>query len=262
MKAVILCGGQGARMREETEFRPKPMVRVGSRPMLWHIMKILAHHGVHDFVMCLGYRGDQIKEYFLNYEAMNSDFTVALGRRHEISYHGAHDEQDFRITCADTGLDAMTGGRVRRIRNYVEGETFLVTYGDGVADIDVQALIAFHKSHGKAATVTTVRPVSRYGLVALDGERVTRFAEKPDIEGWASAGFFVFEPAVFDYLGDNGDACVLEQEPMARLAADGQLMAFRHEGFFFAMDTYREVAEINRIWASGDAPWKVWNGNT
>jgi len=258
MKVVILCGGQGARMREETEFRPKPMVRVGARPILWHIMKIFAHHGLSDFVMCLGYRGDQIKEYFLNYEAMNSDFTVALGRRHEITYHGAHDEQDFRITCADTGPDSMTGGRVRRIKPFVDGETFVVTYGDGVADIDVKALLAFHRSHGKLATVTTVRPVSRYGLVALDGDNVRRFAEKPDIEGWASAGFFVFEPGVFDYL-DGGDACVLEQEPMARLAADGQLMAYRHEGFFFAMDTYREVAEINRIWASGDAPWKLWD---
>lgn len=260
MKVVILCGGLGARMREETEFRPKPMVRVGSRPILWHIMKIFAHHGLRDFVMCLGYRGDQIKEYFLNYEAMNSDFTINLGRRNEIEYHGAHDEQDYRITLADTGAETMTGGRVRRVRPFLDDDTFMVTYGDGVADIDIKKLLAFHKSHGKLATVSTVRPVSRYGLVALDGQKVTGFAEKPDIEGWASAGFFVFQREVFEYLDTGaGDQCVLEQEPMSRLAADGQLMAYRHDGFFFSMDTYREVGAINEIWASGKAPWKVWS---
>lgn len=258
MKVGILAGGFGSRLAEETEIRPKPMVEIGGRPILWHIMKMFAHHGLRDFVMCLGYRGDQIKEYFLNYEAMNNDFTIALGRRQEVEYHGSHDEQNFRITLADTGAETMTGGRVRRVRPYIDEETFMVTYGDGVADLDMRKLLAFHKAHGKLATVTTVRPVSRYGLVNLEGDNVTSFAEKPEIEGWASAGFFVFQREVFEYLGDRDD-CVLEHGPLTRLAREGQLMAYQHDGFFFAMDTYREVDALNKIWNGGDAPWKLWS---
>ena len=258
MHIVILCGGQGTRLREETEFRPKPMVEIGNRPILWHIMKCFAHFGFQKFILCLGYRGNYIKEYFLNYEAMNNDFTIALGRMHQIAYHGEHAEQDFRVTLVDTGLNTMTGGRVKRIENQVDGDTFMLTYGDGVSDVDISKLMAFHRAHGKLATVTTVRPPSRYGLLELDDKSgVQSFAEKPQLDGWASMGFFVLNRGVFDYL-TGGDACVFEQGPLQRLAADGQLMAFSHEGFFYAMDTYREYQALNEMYASGNAPWKVW----
>jgi glucose-1-phosphate cytidylyltransferase len=189
MKVVILCGGIGTRLREETEFRPKPLVDVGGRPILWHIMKTYSAAGFRDFVLCLGYRGDMIKDYFLNYEAMNNDITIALGRRSEVRYHGGHEEQDFSVTLADTGQESMTGGRIKRIEKFVDGDTFFVTYGDGVADIDVGKVLAFHRSHGRLATVTAVRPSSRFGLLELEGDgRVSKFGEKPQLEGWASAG--------------------------------------------------------------------------
>jgi glucose-1-phosphate cytidylyltransferase len=257
MKVIILCGGLGTRLREETEYRPKPLVDVGGRPILWHIMKLYAHYGFRDFVLCLGYRGNMIKEYFLNYEAVNNDFTICLGAQNHINYHGVHKEQDFRVTLADTGLETMTGGRVKRVEKYVDDDTFMVTYGDGVADLDIQALIDFHRAHGRLATVTSVRPISRFGILDVDkGGRVLSFAEKPRMDGWASAGFLVFNRRVFDYL--SGDDCVLEQEPLERLAREGQLIAYRHTGFFYAMDTYREYKYLNEIWASGKAPWKVW----
>jgi glucose-1-phosphate cytidylyltransferase len=256
MKTVILCGGLGTRLREETEYRPKPLVDVGGRPILWHIMKLYAHHGFHDFVLCLGYKGNMIKEYFLNYEAMNNDFTICLGREARLDFNGSHQEQGFQVTLADTGLNSMTGGRVKRIQKYVEGGTFMVTYGDGVSDVDVSKLLHFHRSHGRLATLTTVRPISRFGILDVSAGQVSRFIEKPQIEGCINAGFFVFEPAVFDYL--QGDDCILEREPLENLAADGQLMAYQHDGFFFAMDTYREYQYLNDLWASGSAPWKVW----
>lgn len=257
-KVVILCGGQGTRLREETEYRPKPLVDIGGRPILWHIMKLYAHYGFYDFVLCLGYRGNMIKEYFLNYEAMNNDFTICLGRKHQISYHGNHKEQDFHVTLADTGQDAMTGGRVKQIENYVDDDHFMVTYGDGVADVNIRAVIDFHRAHGRLATVTAVRPVSRFGVldVSSDGSEVLSFAEKPQTDGWMNAGFFVFNRRVFDYL--HGDDCILEREPLERLAREGQLAAYRHDGFFFAMDTYREYQYLNELWANGKAPWKVW----
>jgi len=257
MKIVILCGGQGTRLREETEFRPKPLVPVGERPILWHIMKMYAHYDFRDFVLCLGYRGSMIKEYFLNYEAMNNDFTICLGRRSQIQFNGGHEEQDFRVTLADTGQESMTGGRLRRIAHYIDSDTFMVTYGDGLANVNIAELLAFHRKHGRKATVTTVRPVSRFGAVEIgDGGTVHSFAEKPRADGWVSAGFFVFERAVLDYL--DGDACILEKEPLERLAAEGELMAYRHDGFFFAMDTYREYLALNELWASNQAPWRVW----
>jgi glucose-1-phosphate cytidylyltransferase len=258
MKVVMLCGGLGTRLREETEFRPKPMVEVGGRPILWHIMKLYAHYGFNDFVLSLGYRGNMIKEYFLNYEAMNNDFTICLGQSSQIKYNGVHTEQGFCVTLADTGLDSMTGGRIKRIQKYIDADTFMVTYGDGLADLDIGRLVEFHKSHGKLATVTTVRPVSRFGSVALDENgAVKQFMEKPRSEGWISSGFFVFQRGVIDYL--SGDNCVLEREPLENLAADGQLKAFRHHGFFFAMDTYREYQYLNELWSTGKAPWKVWS---
>ncbi len=258
MKVVILCGGMGTRLREETEFRPKPMVTIGGRPILWHIMKLYAHYGFRDFVLCLGYRGNMIKEHFLNYEAMNNDFTIELGAKNRIEYHGAHDEKDFKVTLVDTGLDSQTGARIKRIEPHIQEDTFMVTYGDGVADVDIAQLVAYHRSHGRQVTVTTVRPTSRFGILEVDQHgAVTRFAEKPTLDGWVSTGFFVFDRKVFDHLSAD-PACVLERDPMERLAKEGELMTYRHEGFFYAMDTYREFQLLNELWDSGRAPWKVW----
>lgn len=258
MKVVILAGGLGTRLREETEFRPKPMVEVGGRPILWHIMKLFACHGIVDFVVCTGYKGDVIKDYFLNYDARNNDFTITLGRSIETEFHDRHLESEWTVTVADTGHDTQTGGRVARVRRYVAGETFMVTYGDGVADVDITALLAFHRAHGRTATLTTVRPVSRFGVLDLDEDdgRVQHFREKPQADGWVNAGFLVFEPAVFDYL--TGDDCILEQEPLQALAKDGELVAYRHDGFFQPMDTFREATLLNELWDQG-APWKVWD---
>jgi glucose-1-phosphate cytidylyltransferase len=258
MKVIVLCGGQGTRLREETEYRPKPLVDVGGRPILWHIMKLYAHYGLRDFVLCLGYRGNMIKEYFLNYEAMTNDFTIRLGQQHQITYHDFHQEQDFKVTLADTGLDSMTGARVKRVERYVDEDTFLVTYGDGVSDVNIRDLLRFHHSHGRLATVTTVRPTSRFGVINLDEQSsVQSFAEKPQVEGWISAGFFVFQRRFFDYLSEN-PACILEREPLEKIAREGQLMAYRHDGFFYAMDTYREYIYLNELWNSNRAPWAVW----
>lgn len=258
MDVAILCGGQGARMREETEYRPKPMVEVGGRPLLWHIMRLFGHHGLNRFVLCLGYKGSMIKDYFLNYEAMTQDCTVAIGGMRQVWYHGNHETFDFEVTLADTGLDTHTGGRVQRIQSLIKSDAFIVTYGDGLSDIDINKLIAFHRSHGKLATVTTVQPVSRFGIMQIDGRsQVTSFAEKPKVEGWISAGFFVFSKQVFDYL-DGGDMQILENEPLERIAADGQLMAFKHDGFFFPVDTYRDYLHVNELWKENAAPWKVW----
>jgi glucose-1-phosphate cytidylyltransferase len=256
VKVVVLCGGQGTRLREETEYRPKPLVEIGGRPILWHIMKIFGCYGLNEFVLSLGYRGNMIKEYFLNYEAMNNDFTISLGTRGDIAYHGAHHEGQFVVTCVDTGLETLTAGRVAGVASHL-GDRFVVTYGDGVANIDIAALLDFHTSHGRLATVTTVRPTSRFGVLDIaDDGAVRRFVEKPKLDGWASAGFFVFERSALDYL--QSDAGMLEDGPLARLAADDQLMAYRHPGSFFAMDTYREYQMLNEMWASGTAPWKVW----
>lgn len=261
MKVIILCGGQGTRLREETEFKPKPMVLVGGRPILWHIMKMYAHYGHTDFVLCLGYKGAMIKEYFLNYQAMNNDFTIRLGNHREIESHGAHGEEDFRVTLADTGEDTMTGSRVKQVERYVDDDLVCVTYGDGVSDVDIGKVIAFHKAHGRIGTITSVRPQSRYGVLQI-GEKgvVENFAEKPQSEGWVSAGLFVFQKKFFDYL--SGDpSCVMEQEPLQKLARDGELMAYQHDGFFFAMDTYRESIKLNELWDSGKAPWAPWRSS-
>lgn len=257
VKTMILCGGQGTRMREETEFRPKPLVEIGGRPIVWHIMKMYAQYGFSDFILCLGYRGAMIKEYFLSYEAMNHDFTLTLGSSQAIEMHGTTEEA-FSVTLADTGLATMTGGRVRRAAQYLEDDdVFMLTYGDGVADIDLGKLVAFHKQHGKLATVSVVRPTSRFGMVDVaDSGVVTHFAEKPQSLHWASAGFFVLDRRVVDFL--DGDECVFEHGPLGRLVAAAQLVAFRHEGFFFAMDTYREYLYLNQLWENDQAPWKNW----
>jgi glucose-1-phosphate cytidylyltransferase len=242
-------------MREETEYKPKPMVEIGGRPVLWHLMKSFSHFGLNEFVVCTGYRGDVIKDYFLNYDARMNDFTAHLGPASRIEMHGIHNEVELRVTVADTGSNTMTGGRVKRIQKYVEGR-FIVTYGDGLADVDITKLLKFHESHGKLATVTTVRPLSRFGVMDLDATgKVERFREKPQTDDYVNAGFFVFEPEVFDYLDED---CVLEQAPLEKLASLGELMAYRHEGFWQPMDTYREFVMLNEIWDSGHAPWKVW----
>ena len=256
MKAVLLAGGLGTRLREETEYRPKPMVEVGGRPIIWHIMKGFAHHGISDFVVCTGYRSEVIKDFFLNYEGRTHDFTVRLGQPAEVTYHSAHDESGWQVTVADTGQTTMTGGRVKRIQDHIGDERFMVTYGDGLADVDIPALLDFHESHGRLATVTTIRPLSRFGVMDMTEEgAVEQFREKPLTDGYVNGGFFVFEPGVFDYLDDE---CVLEQAPLEALAKDGQLMAFRHEGFWQPMDTYREFTMLNEMWDRDEAPWKVW----
>ena len=259
MKVVLLAGGLGTRLREETEFRPKPMVEVGGKPILWHLMKYFSTYGLTDFVICAGYKGEQIKQYFLNYAAHNNDFTVNLGKPGEITFHDAHQESDWTVTVADTGATTMTAGRVERIEKYVRGERFLVTYGDGLADIDLDALLAFHEGHGRTATLTTVRPTSRFGLVDADEDGVvTRFREKPQSDGWVNVGYFVFEPTVFDHLRDS-DHLMLEHEPLEEIARESQLATYRHDGFWQPMDTSREHVLLNELWDHGDAPWAVWN---
>lgn len=243
-------------MREETEFRPKPMVEVGGRPVLWHIMKVLDQQQIRDFVVCTGYKSEMIKSYFSNYAAVNQDFTVTLGAHTSIQYHGTHDEAEWSVTVADTGPNTMTGGRIKRIQKYVDGERFLCTYGDGIANVDIAALLAYHESHGKIATITTVQPTSRFGVLDLaeDGS-VKNFKEKPQVEGWINIGYFIFEPAIFDYLDDDS---VLEQEPLHRLAHDNQIAAYQHRGFWQPMDTYRESQMLNEMWDAGTAPWRSW----
>ena len=256
MKAVILAGGLGTRLSEETATRPKPMVEIGGRPILWHIMKGYSHHGINDFVICLGYKGYIIKEYFANYFLHMSDVTMHIAEnRMEIHRKTA---EPWTVTLVDTGDQSMTGGRLKRVRHHLEGEEmFALTYGDGVSDVDVTAQIAFLRAHGKRATVTAVRPDKRFGYLALDGDRVTAFEEKPDNEGgWINGGFFLLAPSVIDTV--TGDETVWEREPLERLAREGDLQAFIHDGFWQAMDTLRDKTNLETLWASGRAPWKTW----
>jgi len=256
MKAVILAGGLGTRLSEETGLRPKPMIEIGGRPLLWHILKSYAHHGVEDFVICCGYKGYVIKEYFANYFLHTSDVTFDM-RRDEMIVHHRHAEP-WRVTLIDTGESTMTGGRLLRIAQHVSGdESFCLTYGDGVSDVDIRASIAFHAQHGRMATVTAVAPPGRFGALEVSDREVRAFREKPRSDGaMINGGFFVLSPRVFDYLAD--DRTVWEQEPLARLAAEGQLMAFEHHGFWQPMDTLRDKQHLEELWASGRAPWKVW----
>ncbi|WCS26492.1 glucose-1-phosphate cytidylyltransferase [Methylobacterium sp. NMS14P] len=256
MKAVILAGGLGTRLSEETATRPKPMVEIGGRPILWHIMKGYSRHGINDFVICLGYKGYIIKEYFANYFLHMSDVTMHIAEnRMEIHRKTA---EPWTVTLVDTGDQSMTGGRLKRVRHHLEGEEmFALTYGDGVSDVDVTAQIAFHRAHGKRATVTAVRPDKRFGYLALDGDRVTAFEEKPDNEGgWINGGFFLLAPSVIDTVA--GDETVWEREPLERLAREGDLQAFIHDGYWQAMDTLRDKTNLEALWASGRAPWKTW----
>ena len=255
MKVAILAGGFGSRLSEETEIRPKPMVEIGGKPILWHIMRHYAVHGHREFVIALGYKGEYVKRYFADYCALGGNVSIDLG--HGTVRSSERDGLDWQIELVDTGLDTMTGGRLKRLQPYVGDGTFLLTWGDGVSDVDLGALLAFHRAHGKAATVTAVRPPARYGKREIQGDRVSAFEEKPQLsEGWINGAFFALEPRVFDYI--DGDATQWEAEPMERLARDGELMAYRHDGFWQCMGTLREKHRLERMWASGTAPWKTW----
>jgi glucose-1-phosphate cytidylyltransferase len=258
MKVVILCGGYGTRIRDVADKIPKPMIPIGRFPILWHIMKYYASYGHRDFILCLGYKSSVIKDFFLNYEAHTKDFTIELGRKDTLTFHNDHEESDWRVTLADTGLEAMTGARIKRIQKYVGDDAFMLTYGDGVGDIDLNLLQAFHLGHGRTLTVTGVRPPGRFGeLVHSDGV-ITEFNEKPQATGGRiSGGFFVATPKVFDYLNDD-DGLVFEQQPMRGLVTDRQLMVFEHDGFWQPMDTSREYQLLNSLYERGEAPWVRW----
>lgn len=256
MKTVILAGGLGTRISEESHLRPKPMIEIGGKPIIWHIMKIYSHYGINDFVICLGYKGYVIKEYFANYFLHMSDVTFDMSEN-RMHIHNRNAEP-WRVTLVDTGENTATGGRIKRIRDYVGDETFCLTYGDGVADVDVPSLIDFHKSHRKLATVTAVQPPGRYGALDIRGERVHGFQEKPLGDGgWINGGFFVLEPGIFDYI--DGDETTWEYDPMRSLAQDGQLMSHMHRGFWQAMDTLRDRSYLEERWKSGEAQWRVWS---
>jgi glucose-1-phosphate cytidylyltransferase len=258
MKVVILCGGLGTRLREETEFRPKPMVKIGTRPILWHIMKIYAGFGFKDFILCLGYKGEVIKEYFYNYEVYNNDFSIRLGRNKQTSLLSAHGEEDWRVSLIDTGDTALKGARVKRVEQLLDGDEFLLTYGDAVANIDINRLLDFHKRHGKMATVTGVRPPSLFGELRVRGDQVELFTEKPQTSsGLISGGFFVFSRRFLDRLS-TADDCDLERGPLERLAHDGQLMVYEHRGDWACVDTYRDLQHANQLWSTGQAFWRTW----
>lgn|SRR5574341_535797 len=257
MKVAVLCGGLGTRLREETEVRPKPMVEIGGRPILWHIMRGYAARGFTEFVLALGYKGEVIKRYFLDYYQLQSHLTVSLGSGAVEAHDGERDA--WTIHLVDTGLAAQTGGRVKRLASWLADETFMLTYGDGVSDVNVADVLAFHREHGKLATVTAVRPPARFGGLLFEGNLVSEFTEKPQVgEGWINGGFFVMEPGVLDYI--EGDETYLEREPLEQLAKDGQLAAFRHDGYWQCVDTLRDLRLLEGLWESGRAPWKVWRG--
>lgn len=257
MAAVILCGGLGTRLREETEFKPKPMVEIGTRPILWHIMKSYRHYGCRDFILCLGYRGDVIRDYFVNYHRRNSDFAVSLGCG-SVRTLSEDLGEDWNVTLAETGTKTLTGLRIKRALKYVPGETFFATYGDGIANVDLTKLLAHHRKTGRLATVTAVHPSSRFGELACEGDMVQSFREKPQVtEGWINGGFFVFERTAFDHLNGDDDMS-LEQGVLESLANRDELAVYRHPGFWQCMDTAREMQLLNEMWASGQAPWQEW----
>ncbi|MBF0483591.1 MAG: glucose-1-phosphate cytidylyltransferase [Candidatus Omnitrophica bacterium] len=258
MKVVILCGGQGMRLREETETKPKPMVEIGGMPILWHIMKTYATYGFKDFILCLGYKGEVIKEYFYNYEFLSNDFTIELGSKN-VTVYPRHEEQGWKVTLVDTGINAMTGSRVKKIEKFIDGDTFMLTYGDGVIDMDINLLNKFHKDHGRIATVTGVSPQSRYGELVIRNDHVVSFSEKPtDNQNLISGGYFVFNKKIFSYLSEL-DECVLEKDALQKLAADGELKVHAHKGFWQCMDTYRDYVYLQELWKKGNASWKRWD---
>lgn len=259
IKIVILCGGIGTRLKEETEFKPKPLVKVGPKPLIWHIMKTYSYYGYNNFILCLGYKGEFIKEYFYNYEILTNDFTITLGNHGKIQIHNSHKEVGWNITLVDTGIDALKGARLKRVEKFIDGDIFMVTYGDGVADVNIDKLVEFHRSHGKIATVTGVHPPARFGeLLAQDCE-VKLFSEKPQTShGYINGGFFVFKRELLNYL-DERDDCDLEYGLLEDLAKKGQLMMYEHPSFWQCMDNLRDMDLLNKLWDSGNAPWKIWD---
>jgi glucose-1-phosphate cytidylyltransferase len=256
MKVGILAGGHGTRLAEETEVKPKPMVEIGGRPILWHIMMQYSCFGYKNFVIALGYKGEVIKRYMVDYCSLNSNLTVNL-KAGRVDLHDTDGVQDWTVELIDTGLNTMTGGRIKRLQPYMNNETFMLTWGDGVSTIDLDRLLAFHRNHGRLITMSAVRPPARYGHLEFDGDRIREFTEKPQTaEGWINGAFFVVEPQVFDYI--DGDDTQFEKEPLERLAADGELMAYKHDGFWQCMDTRRDKFVLERLWDSGEAPWKIW----
>jgi glucose-1-phosphate cytidylyltransferase len=258
MKVVLLAGGYGTRLSEETDFRPKPMVEIGGSPILWHIMKIYSHYGFNDFIICCGYKSYYIKDYFYHYYMHNADITVDLVEN-RVEYHKSASES-WKITLVDTGMETMTGGRIKRIQKYVDNDTFMLTYGDGVADININHLLDYHKERGKLATLTAVLPSGKFGALDIGSDNsIVSFLEKPQGDGfWVNGGFFVLQPGVFDYISD-GDATIFERKPLENLANAGQLQAYKHTGFWKPMDTLRDKMELQGFWESGNAPWKVWH---
>jgi len=256
MKAVILAGGFGTRLSEETASRPKPMVEIGGKPILWHIMKMLSSHGIKEFIIALGYKGECIKEYFLNFYTINNDFSIDLAKGNTTVYNGG--SPDWKVHLVNTGVHTQTGGRLKRLQPWLaKDETFLFTYGDGVTDLDIRSLLAFHYSHGKLGTVTTVHSPERFGRISFEGQMVKQFYEKPETaEGWINGGFFILNANVINYI--KGDDTIWEREPIERLALDGQLMGYRHHGFWSCMDTLKEKHLLDELWASNTAPWKIW----
>lgn len=255
MKVAILAGGKGSRLSEETVLKPKPMVEIGGQPILWHIMRHYAYHGFNEFVIALGYKGEVIKKYMVDYASLNSNLKVNL-KTGEVAMNGGY-KPNWIVDLVDTGMETMTGGRIKRLAPYIGHERFMLTWGDGVSDVDLKKLLAFHKSHGKLCTLTAVRPPARYGYMDFQGDQIVSFKEKPQIhEGWINGAFFVCEPEVFDYI--PGDATMWEHEPLEGLANDGQLMAYRHDSFWQCMDTLRERHILEQLWDTGNAPWKLW----
>ena len=256
MKVGILAGGHGTRLAEETEIKPKPMVEIGGRPILWHIMMHYSSYGYDNFVVALGYKGEVIKRYMVDYCSLHSDLTVNL-RAGRVDLHNNEAIQDWTVELIDTGLNTMTGGRIKRLKPYMGDQTFMLTWGDGVSTVELDRLLAFHRNHGRLLTMTAVRPPARYGHLEFDGDRIREFTEKPQTaEGWINGAFFVLEPQVFDYI--DGDDTQFEKEPLERLAADGELMAYKHDGFWQCMDTRRDKFVLEKLWDSGEAPWKIW----
>jgi len=258
MKVVILCGGEGTRLREETEYKPKPMVTIGGLPILWHIMKIYSNYGFNEFVLCLGYKGDMIKQFFMHHELMSNDVTIRMGDRTRDIVHRDNSVDDWTITFADTGLKSGTGSRIKRIEKYVGSDDFLATYGDGLTNSDLTEEIKFHKKKGTVATLTGVHPHSKFGLVkAKKDGTVEKFVEKPQLYDYVNGGYYVFKKEIFDYL-DSDESCVLEGQPFEKLAKEGKMSMYCHEGFWHAMDTYKDFLDLNRMWDEGKRPWKVW----
>ncbi len=258
IQVVILAGGFGTRLGEETIRIPKPMVLIGEKPILWHIMKMYTHHGYHNFIICLGYKGEIIKEYFFNYKMINNDCTISLGSKPRINYHNREDFDKLNITLVNTGLGSQTGSRVKQIEKYIKGDTFMLTYGDGLSNVNIHKLLDFHRKHGKIATVTGIKPPARFGDLIIDGNRVIKFSEKPQTEsGFINGGFFVFNKKVFDYIKKD-ENCFLEKEPLENLAKDKQLMVYKHADFWRCVDTLRELNILNELWKENKAYWKVW----